>query len=72
MIIKTPNDVALAVKQKRKKLKLTQIQLAGLCNVGVRFVSDLENAKPTCELNKTLKVLSGLGIRFEVEDDTGN
>ncbi len=68
MIIKTPEDIANTVKYKRKELKLTQAQLAGLCNVGTRFVSDLENAKPTCQLDKTLKILNGLGIRLEVAD----
>lgn len=66
MIIKTPEDIAFAVRQRRKVLKLTQAQLAGLCNVGVRFVSDLENAKQTCQIDKTLKILNGLGIKLEV------
>ncbi len=68
MLIKSPKDMANIIKQRRKKLNLTQVQLAGLCNVGVRFVSDLENAKPTCQLDKTLKILNGLGIKLEVED----
>lgn len=68
MIIKTPKDIATAVKQRRKKLKLTQTKLAGLCNVGTRFISDLENAKPTCQLGKTLKILNSLGVKLEVED----
>lgn len=68
MIIKTSEDIAKTVRHKRKELKLTQAQLAGLCNVGTRFVSDLENAKPTCQLDKTLKILNGLGIKLEVNN----
>lgn len=61
-------DIAKLVKETRKKQKLTQVQLAQLSNVGTRFLSDLENGKPTCEVEKTLKVLSNLGIRLIVQE----
>lgn len=69
MLLKTTQDIASTIKKARKKQGLTQAKLAMLCNVGIRFLSDLENAKPTCQLDKTLKVLNGLGINLEVEDD---
>ena len=68
MQITSMKDIGLLVRKKRKKLKLTQIQLAQLSNVGTRFLSDLENGKPTCEVEKTLKVLSNLGIKLTVQD----
>ena len=68
MIIASLENIASLVKSRRKELQLTQIELARLCNVGVRFVSDLENAKPTCQINKVFKVLSGLGIKLEIKD----
>lgn len=61
-------DIGKLVKETRKKQKLTQVQLAQLSNVGTRFLSDLENGKPTCEVEKTLKVLSNLGIRLIVQE----
>ena len=61
-------DIGKLVKETRKKQKLTQVQLAQLSNVGTRFLSDLENEKPTCEVEKTLKVLSNLGIRLMVQE----
>ena len=61
-------DIAKLVKETRKKQKLTQVQLAQLSNVGTRFLSDLEKGKPTCEVEKTLKVLSNLGIRLIVQE----
>ena len=61
-------DIGKLVKEARKKQKLTQVQLAQLSNVGTRFLSDLENGKPTCEVEKTLKVLSNLGIRLMVQE----
>ena len=38
-------DLADMIRKKRKEQKLTQPQLAGLCNVGVRFIVDLESGK---------------------------
>lgn len=69
MILKTAKDIGFLIKQIRKKQNLTQVQVAQLSNVGVRFLSDLENGKPTCEIDKTLKVLLNLGVRFEVDND---
>lgn len=68
MIISSIKDIGNLVKETRIKQQLTQVQLAQLSNVGTRFLSDLENGKPTCEIEKTLKVLLNLGIRLVVED----
>lgn len=68
MIISSIKDIGNLVKETRVKQQLTQVQLAQLSNVGTRFLSDLENGKPTCEIEKTLKVLSNLGIKLVVED----
>ena len=54
------------VRQTRKRQNLTQQDLAMTCGTGVRFISDLENGKPTCELAKTLTVIQTLGIRIEL------
>lgn len=43
---------------------LTQAELALASGTGTRFVSDLENGKPTCQIGKTLTVLRTLGIRL--------
>lgn len=68
MIISSIKDIGNLVKETRVKQQLTQVQLAQLSNVGTRFLSDLENGKPTCEIEKTLKVLSNLGIKLAVEE----
>ena len=68
MIISSIKDIGNLVKETRIKQQLTQVQLAQLSNVGTRFLSDLENGKPTCEIEKTLKVLLNLGIRLVVEE----
>lgn len=69
MFIKSVKDLGILVKETRKKQKLTQVQLAQLSNLGTRFISDLENGKPTCEIEKVLKVVANLGIKLEVHND---
>lgn len=67
MIIKNVDDIAKIVKDNRIAQGLTQIKLAQLCGVGIRFIIDLEKGKPTCQLDKTLKVIVGLGIKLKDE-----
>lgn len=40
------------IRQQRKSQGATQVEFASLCGVGVRFISDLENGKPTVEMGK--------------------
>jgi len=54
------------IRHKRKRMGLTQSDVAGLCNVGTRFISELENGKPTMQFDKALKVLYSLGFTFGV------
>ncbi len=67
MRIATAADVGQLVRQARKLLGLTQAELAGASGVGVRFVIELEQGKPTCELQKALTVLAMLGITLTAE-----
>ena len=57
-----------AVRAYRKRQGVTQIQIAAVANTGTRFISDLENGKPSVQLGKALKVAGLLGIRLEVPD----
>ena len=68
MKIKNIKDIAFKIKDERKKQNLTQTQLAGLCNVGLRFIVDLEAGKETCQIGKVLLVLDVLGINLVMED----
>lgn len=52
------------VRKARKDQGLTQVEAAGFLNVGTRFLSDLENGKPTVQLEKALDVLKGLGFQI--------
>jgi y4mF family transcriptional regulator len=57
-------DVAAFVRRSRRSNRLSQTQLALLAGVGRRFVSELENAKPTLQLGMVDRVLRVLGKRL--------
>lgn len=60
--VTAPADIGRIIRKKRKEDGLSLAEAAALCNVGYRFLSDLENGKATAHLNKVLQVLRGLGI----------
>jgi len=54
------------VRAQRKAQGATQAEFASLCGVGIRFISELENGKPTMELGKVLQVLICLGLEVRI------
>lgn len=50
------------IRTERKAQNLTQVQLAGLTGVGVRFLRELEAGKPSCQIGLVLEVAASLGI----------
>lgn len=63
--IHTTADLGRLVKKAREEKGLTQQEFADLTGVGRRFVSELENGKPTVEFGKALKVALGAGISLQ-------
>jgi y4mF family transcriptional regulator len=59
-------ELGRCVRAQRKAQGATQSEFAALCGVGVRFISELENGKPTMELGKVLQVLQCLGLEVSV------
>lgn len=62
----TASDIGVAIRKKRKEDGLTLADTAALCGVGYRFLSDLENGKPTVQMGKVLQVLTALGLDLYV------
>jgi len=52
------------VKNKRKSVGLTQPELASKAGVGLRFVRDLEQGKPTLRMDKVNQVLRLFGYEL--------
>lgn len=64
--IESPDDIGELVRLSRKKQGATQAEFASLCGVGVRFISELENGKPTLQVGKLLQVLKCLGLEMTI------
>lgn len=65
--VNSPAAIGMAVQAARKRLGLTQPQLALAANVGVRFVVELEAGKPSVRLEKVLNVIHALGGKVLIE-----
>jgi len=65
----TAKEIGQLVRDTRKKLGVTQQDLALTSGTGLRFIIELEQGKPTCQLEKVLTVLKtlGLNIMFEIK-----
>lgn len=55
-------SIGKLIKAERKRQGIAQAELADYANVGVTFLSQLENGKATAEIGKVLTVLNTLGI----------
>ena len=65
--VRSAGDLGDVIRAERRLQGLTQAELAGLCGVGVTFLSQLENGKRTAEVGKVLDVLTMLGIDLFAE-----
>lgn len=54
-------SLAKFVKEKRKLVGLTQVELSDKAGVGLRFIRDLGQGKPSLRLDKVNQVLSLFG-----------
>lgn len=59
-------DIAKAIKQARKKQKLTQSELAESAGLSLAFINQLENGKKSPTLKSLEKISQALGIPFPV------
>ena len=67
MDIRNPEQIGIVVRAERKRLKVTQKDLAMTCGIGRRFIVDLEKGKASCEIGKVLRVLQTLGLTIRME-----
>ena len=63
------NKIAKQVKDLRKKYQLTQAELAQRAGVGLRFLRELEQGKPTVRLDKVQQVINFFGYHVDVIKD---
>ncbi len=58
------HNLSLFIKQKRKELKLTQLDLSEKAGVGIRFIRELEGGKKTLRIDKINQVLDLFGYEL--------
>jgi HTH-type transcriptional regulator/antitoxin HipB len=60
-IIKSAQTLGAELRATRKRIGLTQAEVALTAGVGLRFVVELERGKPTVRLEQVLRVIDVLG-----------
>lgn len=69
------SDIVSQIKEARKKIGLTQVEFSRRAGVGLRFLRELEQGKPTVRMDKVTQVLDFLGYHLELKKNemcTGN
>jgi hypothetical protein len=64
-------DKAIQTTVELGQLALTQLDVAGLGSTGNRFIVELEQGKPTLQLQKVLDVLNSLGLEVVIRAKAG-
>jgi len=68
MKIQDSQSLGQAIRQQRRRLKVTQKDLAMSSGTGLRFIIDLERGKPTCQLGKALEIVRALGLNLKIRE----
>jgi len=61
-------SLGAAIRGKRRRLKVTQKDLALASGTGLRFIIDLEKGKATCQIGKALVLARTLGLQLQIND----
>lgn len=67
MIIRTPRDIGLLIKEGRARSGLSQAALAEKINSTQTWISWIENGKPTAEIGLVLQTLGVLGVTMDFQ-----
>ncbi len=67
MQIRTPLDLGLAIRDRRRKLKLSQTELAHKAGVGRQWVVAIEHGKSRAELSLVLRTLAALDLPLSID-----
>jgi HTH-type transcriptional regulator/antitoxin HipB len=68
MNIRTATDLGLVLKEQRRKLGLSQRQVADRIGVSRQWLVDIEKGKPRAEVGLILKAAATLGLQLTSRD----
>lgn len=66
MKIDSVYELGKYIRDRRKELGYTQIELTGHSGLSASFISNLENGKETAEIGKVLQLMQLLNLDMEV------
>jgi HTH-type transcriptional regulator / antitoxin HipB len=69
VVVKNTNEIGILIQETRKKLKLTQIEVASAAGIGTRLLVEIEKGKSTVQIGKLLQVLDVLGFEIRLSDE---
>ncbi|CAM5772630.1 MULTISPECIES: helix-turn-helix domain-containing protein [Hyphomicrobiales] len=72
MHIRTPLDLGLIIRDRRRRLGLSQGELASKAGVGRQWLVAIEQGKARAEIGLVLRTLSTLGLTLSVDEEASN
>lgn len=66
MLVNTPHDLSLQVREQRKKLKLTQADVSKRVGLQQDTISDFENRSEGTKLDTLFRILSATGLELHI------
>ncbi len=67
MLVRTPLDFGLLIRDKRRKLRLSQTELARQVGVGRQWIVAIEHGKSRAEIGLVLRTFSALGLSLSID-----
>ena len=65
-VVTNSKELGEVIRSERKRLKVTQRELAMTAGVGLRYLIELERGKSTARMEGVFKVLQVLGMKLAV------
>ena len=69
MIIRTPLELGATLRDRRRRLRLGQQDLAAKMGVSRRWVIEAEKGKPGTEIGLIFRALAALGITLRADEE---
>ena len=69
MHLRTPTDIGLLIREKRRALSLDQAELARRVGVSRQWIIGIEKGKARADLSLVMRTLDALGIVLWAEDE---
>jgi len=67
MIVHSTSQLGKVIRDTRKAKGLRQAELALAAGTGRRFIVELEQGKPTAQLDQVIRVLQALGLSMDLQ-----